>query len=339
MPQPAKPLAVTIGEPAGIGPDLIIAAWNERKRLKLPPFVVIGDAALLTRRALALGLPLATAAYDPGDGRSPLASALPVISVSEPMRAEPGKPEPGDAPLVIEAIRLAVEMAQAGDVAGLVTAPISKAALYRSGFHHPGHTEYLAALATSERGQPLMPVMMLASDALRTVPVTIHEPLDAVPGLLTKDLIEKTCRIVASDLQARFGIARPRLALAGLNPHAGEDGALGTQDRDVIAPAVEQLNAEGIDAQGPLPADTMFHERARAGYDVAICMYHDQALIPAKTLAFDRAVNVTLGLPFIRTSPDHGTAFDIAGTGKADPTSFVEALKLAATLSNRGGSS
>lgn len=332
MPQPARPLAVTMGEPAGIGPDVIVAAWHERKTLKLPPFVVIGDATILARRALAMGLPLATAAYEPGDGRSPFSSALPVISVSEPMQAEPGLPQSADAKLVIEAIRMAVDMARSGKAAGVVTAPISKAALYRDGFQHPGHTEFLAELSKSDGTEAPLPVMMIASDHLRTVPVTIHEPLEAVPKLLSRELIERSCRIVDADLRSRFGLAKPRLAVAGLNPHAGEDGALGAEDKDIIAPAIHQLQSEGIDARGPLPADTMFHAKARAGYDVAICMYHDQALIPAKTLAFEQAVNVTLGLPFIRTSPDHGTAFDIAGSGKADPTSFVEALNLAAAL-------
>jgi 4-hydroxythreonine-4-phosphate dehydrogenase len=214
----------------------------------------------------------------------------------------------------------------------VVTNPVAKAVLYRTGFAEPGHTEFLAKLAQEQTGRAWHPVMMLWSEELAVVPVTIHLPVRDVPGELTADLIVETGRIVARDLEQRFGIARPRLALAGLNPHAGEDGALGEEDGAIVAPAVERLRAEGIDARGPIPADTMFHAAARRGYDAALAMYHDQALIPIKTLAFDHAVNVTLGLPFVRTSPDHGTAFDIAGTGRANPTSLVAALRLAARL-------
>jgi 4-hydroxythreonine-4-phosphate dehydrogenase len=213
-----------------------------------------------------------------------------------------------------------------------VTNPVAKAVLYRTGFAEPGHTEFLARLAQEATGRAAHPVMMLWSPELAVVPVTIHLPVREVPQRLTIELIAETGRIVAHDLRARFGIARPRLALAGLNPHAGEEGALGAEDAAVVAPAVERLRREGIDARGPLPADTMFHAAARRSYDAALAMYHDQALIPIKTLAFDHAVNVTLGLPFVRTSPDHGTAFDIAGTGRADPASLVAALRLAARL-------
>jgi 4-hydroxythreonine-4-phosphate dehydrogenase len=219
-----------------------------------------------------------------------------------------------------------------GRAAALVTNPVAKSVLYRAGFAEPGHTEFLGRLAQEATGRPVTPVMMLWAPELAVVPVTIHIPLREVFAVLTTALIVKTARIVARDLTGRFGIARPRLALAGLNPHAGEDGTLGKEDETIVAPAVAQLKAEGIDARGPLPADTLFHERARKTYDVALCMYHDQALIPIKTLAFDHGVNVTLGLPFVRTSPDHGTAFDIAGTGKADPSSLAAALKLAARL-------
>jgi 4-hydroxythreonine-4-phosphate dehydrogenase len=220
----------------------------------------------------------------------------------------------------------------AGRAAAVVTNPVAKNVLYRSGFAEPGHTEFLAKLAAEATAKPVQPVMMLWSAELAVVPVTIHLPLRDVVSRLTTQLIVDTGRIVARDLASRFGIARPRIAVAGLNPHAGEEGALGEEDRSIVAPAVKQLRAEGIDAIGPLPADTLFHERARARYDVAMCMYHDQALIPIKTLAFEHAVNVTLGLPFVRTSPDHGTAFDIAGTGKANPSSLVAALALAARL-------
>jgi 4-hydroxythreonine-4-phosphate dehydrogenase len=220
-----------------------------------------------------------------------------------------------------------------GSAAAVVTKPVAKNVLYRSGFAEPGHTEYLAKLAQGSTGKRMHPVMMLWSPELAVVPVTIHLPLREVVARLSTDLIVQTGRIVARDLIARFGIARPRLVVAGLNPHAGEDGALGKEDLDVVQPAVERLRADGIDARGPLPADTLFHAAARSSYDVALAMYHDQALIPIKTLAFDHAVNVTLGLPFIRTSPDHGTAFDIAGSGRADPSSLIAAIALAARLS------
>jgi 4-hydroxythreonine-4-phosphate dehydrogenase len=217
----------------------------------------------------------------------------------------------------------------------MVTNPVAKNILYRAGFADPGHTEYLAKLAEESSGVRPLPVMLLWAPELAVVPVTIHLPLKDVFATLTTDLIVETCRVVAHDMRARFGIARPRLAVAGLNPHAGEQGTLGTEDLTIVRPAVERLIAEGIDAHGPLPADSMFHRAARETYDVAIAMYHDQALIPIKTLAFEHAVNVTLGLPFVRTSPDHGTAFDIAGTGRADPSSLIAAIKLAARISAR----
>jgi 4-hydroxythreonine-4-phosphate dehydrogenase len=214
----------------------------------------------------------------------------------------------------------------------VVTNPIAKSVLYNAGFKFPGHTEFLADLGIKAFGQNVIPVMMIAGPMLRTVPVTIHIPLKDVPAALTETLIYQTCRIVAHDLNGRFGLSAPRLAISGLNPHAGEDGALGSEDAAIIAPAVARLRADGIDAFGPLPGDTMFHASARDTYDVAICMYHDQALIPAKALGFDDAVNVTLGLPFIRTSPDHGTAFSLAGTGKAKSSSLIAALKMAAGM-------
>ena len=220
----------------------------------------------------------------------------------------------------------------AGAAAAIVTNPVAKNVLYKSGFAEPGHTEFLAKLVEETTGKSLRSVMLLWSPELAVVPVTIHLPLKEIFKELSTGLIVETGRIVARDFRTRFRIARPRLVIAGLNPHAGEEGTLGEEDRAIVAPAVAQLSAEGIDVRGPLPADSLFHERARATYDAALCMYHDQALIPIKTLAFDRAVNVTLGLPFVRTSPDHGTAFDIAGTGRADPSSLVAALRLAARL-------
>jgi 4-hydroxythreonine-4-phosphate dehydrogenase len=268
----------------------------------------------------------------PAEAGAAFERALPVVPLDLAVTAAPGKPDASSAPAAIASIRRAVADVLAGHAAGIVTNPIAKNVLYRAGFAEPGHTEFLGRLAAEATGQAVQPVMMLWSSELAVVPVTIHLPLREVVAALSTDLIVETGRIVARDLSARFGVKRPRIAIAGLNPHAGEAGALGEEDATIVAPAVAQLKAEGIDVLGPLPADTMFHERARATYDVALCMYHDQALIPIKTLAFDHAVNVTLGLPFVRTSPDHGTAFDIAGTGKADPSSLVAALTLAARL-------
>jgi 4-hydroxythreonine-4-phosphate dehydrogenase len=327
------PLALTLGEPAGIGPDLTLAVWRRRVELDLPPFYIIGDVDFLKARARTLGLDVPLTVVAPSQAPAAFERALPVVPLDLAVTAAPGKPDASSAPAAIASIRRAVADVMAGEAAAVVTNPVAKNVLYRSGFAEPGHTEFLARLATEATGKPWRPVMMLWSSELAVVPVTIHLPLKDVVAALTTELIVETGRIVAHDLSARFGVARPRIAIAGLNPHAGEDGGLGAEDHAIVAPAVAQLKAEGIDAIGPLPADTMFHERARAGYDVAMCMYHDQALIPIKTLAFDHAVNVTLGLPFVRTSPDHGTAFDIAGTGRADPTSLVAALALAARLS------
>jgi 4-hydroxythreonine-4-phosphate dehydrogenase len=254
------------------------------------------------------------------------------VPLENRLAERPGRPDPASAAGIVESIERAVADCLSGRASAVVTNPIAKKPLYEAGFRFPGHTEFLGHLAERATGKPCLPVMMLAGPTLRTVPVTIHVPLAEVPGLLTTALIVSTARVVAADLASRFGIARPRLAVAGLNPHAGEDGGMGSEDIRVIGPAVAALRAEGIEAFGPLPADTMFHREARAGYDAAICMYHDQALIPVKTLAFDETVNVTLGLPFVRTSPDHGTAFDIAGRGAARPDSLIAALRLAATL-------
>jgi 4-hydroxythreonine-4-phosphate dehydrogenase len=255
-----------------------------------------------------------------------------VVALGLPATAEPGEPDATSAPAAIASIDRAVADVVSGVAAAVVTNPVAKSVLYKGGFTDPGHTEYLAKLSFQQTGNPAWPVMMLWSPEVAVVPVTIHVPFQEVPQRLTRDLIFETGRVVARDLIDRFGIVQPRLAIAGLNPHAGEEGAMGKEDATVVRPAIERLIADGIDARGPLPADTMFHEAARKTYDAALCMYHDQALIPIKTLAFDHAVNVTLGLPFVRTSPDHGTAFDIAGTGKANPSSLVAALKLAARL-------
>jgi 4-hydroxythreonine-4-phosphate dehydrogenase len=326
-----QPLALTLGEPAGIGPDITLLAWLRRDELKLPPFYLLGDAAFIARRAKALGLEVSVAEVGAEKTQAAFAHALPVVATGKPATAEPGKPDASSAEAAITSIRRAVADVQAGLASAVVTNPIAKSVLYRAGFKHPGHTEYLAELAAGN-GRTPQPVMMLWSPALAVVPVTIHLSLREAIAQLNTDLIVSTARIVAASLKNRFGIARPRLALSGLNPHAGEDGSLGSEDKTIVAPAVEMLRGEGIDARGPLPADTMFHEAARKTYDCAICMYHDQALIPIKTLAFDDGVNVTLGLPFIRTSPDHGTAFDIAGTGRANPASLIAALRLAARM-------
>jgi 4-hydroxythreonine-4-phosphate dehydrogenase len=330
----ALPLALTLGEPAGIGPDLTIQLWRRRAEFKLPAFYLIGDPDFVTHRARVLGLDIALRALTPAEASEAFARALPVVPLdAPPVTATPGKPDASSAPAAIASIRRAVADVLAGNAAAIVTNPVAKNVLYRSGFAEPGHTEFLARLVQEATGKAARPVMMLWSPELAVVPVTIHLPLKDVVTQLTAELVTETGRIAAHDLSARFGISRPRIAVAGLNPHAGEEGALGEEDRTIVAPAVKRLQAEGIDAVGPLPADTLFHERARAAYDVALCMYHDQALIPIKTLAFDHAVNVTLGLPFVRTSPDHGTAFDIAGKGTADPSSLVAALTLAARLS------
>ena len=326
------PLALSGGDPAGIGPDIVLAAYLRRVELGLPPFLYLGDPAVLSQRARLLGLDVPLAEADAGTALDIFRRALPVLPVPAGIEVEVGRPHVGSARATIAAIETAVALALSGKAAGVVTNPIAKAVLYDAGFGFPGHTEFLADLAEKATGRPVLPVMMIAGPLLRTIPVTIHIPLKDVPGALTADLVAETCRIAAHDLRQRFGIAAPRLAVAGLNPHAGEDGAIGHEDRDIIHPAIVRLRAEGIDAFGPLPADTMFHAEARARYDVAVCMYHDQALIPAKALGFDDGVNVTLGLPFVRTSPDHGTAFGIAGKGIARETSLVAALKLAAEL-------
>lgn len=327
----AKPLALTLGEPAGIGPDIAIAAWLRRTELGLPPFYVLGDGDFIGMRAKALGVPVKLAEVRADQTSEVFADALPIVATGEAATALPGRPDSTSAPSAIASIRRAVDDVIAGRAAAVVTNPIAKSVLYRAGFEHPGHTEFLAELAAVGGRRP-QPVMMLWSPALAVVPVTVHQSLrDAIAGL-TSELIVTTARIVVMDLKARLGVARPRLAISGLNPHAGEDGTLGGEEQTIIAPAIAILRDEGIDVRGPLPADTMFHAGARANYDCALCMYHDQALIPIKTVAFDDAVNVTLGLPFIRTSPDHGTAFDIAGTGRANPSSLIAALRLAARM-------
>ncbi|MER9131522.1 4-hydroxythreonine-4-phosphate dehydrogenase PdxA [Mesorhizobium sp. M0768] len=330
------PLALSVGDPSGVGPDIAIAAWQARESAGVPSFYLLADPALIAARAHRLGTDIAIAETTPALAPGVFSRALPVVALAARFVDSPGRPDPADAAGIIEAIDRAVADCLAGRAAAVVTCPIAKKPLYDAGFRFPGHTEYLAHLASLHTGTEVIPVMLLAGPDLRTVPVTIHIALAEVPKALTTDLIVATGRITAADLANRFGIAKPRLAIAGLNPHAGEGGTMGTEDERIVRPAVDRLRQEGIDAFGPLPADTLFHARARAGYDVALCMYHDQALIPAKALAFDEAVNVTLGLPFVRTSPDHGTAFDIAGKGIARAGSLIAALKLARVLADTG---
>ena len=327
----AKPLALTSGEPAGIGPDITLKAWLRREELKLPPFYLLGDRDLLDGRARALGVKVKTADVRAEDAAGVFPDALPIVSIGCRATAQPGRPDHTSADAAIASIRQAVAETAAGRASAVVTNPIAKSVLYNAGFRHPGHTEFLAELAASG-GKTPQPVMMLWSPALAVVPVTIHVPLREAISRLSTELIVTTAHIVVADLKTRFGLAQPRLAVSGLNPHAGEDGSLGGEEKTIVTPAIEILRDQGIEIRGPVPADTMFHEAARKTYDCAICMYHDQALIPIKTVAFDEAVNVTLGLPFIRTSPDHGTAFDIAGTGRANPSSLIAALRLAARI-------
>jgi len=329
---PDLPLAVSLGDPAGIGPEVIAKCWDNRSAFDLPPFVAIGDGHSL---AAVWDGPI-TVIDDPGEADAAFDLGLPLLQVSAATPDLAGHPSIAGAHCSLDSLELAVGLARSGSVAAVVTGPVAKEQLYAIGFTHPGHTEFLAELATRDEKTPL-PVMLLWSPTLAVVPVTIHVPLREAIAQLTSELIVTTSRILVADLIRRFGIARPRLAIAGLNPHAGENGSLGHEDQAIVAPAVATLRAEGIDARGPLPADTMFHAAARQTYDCAVCMYHDQALIPIKTLAFDDGVNVTLGLPFIRTSPDHGTAFDIAGTGRANPSSLIAALRLAARMAASQG--
>ncbi|MCH2094236.1 MAG: 4-hydroxythreonine-4-phosphate dehydrogenase PdxA [Rhodobacteraceae bacterium] len=310
-------VALTCGEPAGIGPEVAVAARRQLGRDL--PFFWIGDTGHLPKGTRFQKI------QSPVEAQDVAGSILPVLEHAFPGPAVAGTPDPTLAQGVVDVIARAVGLVQSGQASAICTLPIHKKALQDgAGFTYPGHTEFLAALA----GQDDV-VMMLASDELRVVPVTIHIALDQVAKALTPDLLERRIRITHDALHRQFGLSTPRLAVAGLNPHAGEGGRMGHQEMTLIQPILDKLRAEGMAISGPHSADTMFHARARAGYDAAICMYHDQALIPIKTLDFDRGVNVTLGLPFIRTSPDHGTALDIAGKGVANPTSTVEALRLA----------
>ena len=322
------PLALTMGEPAGIGGEITLKAWRERAA---PPFFVIDDPARLIALAQATGLDVPVREIrDPGEAARAFSNALPVLAQPLPRAPVPGRPDPANAPAVIAAIERAVTLVRNRQASAVVTNPIQKETLYDAGFAYPGHTEFLGVLANVAH-----PVMMLVGPELRVVPVTVHLSLaDALVTLSTATIV--TCgRITAAALTRDFGIARPRLAVAALNPHASEAGAMGHEEHDIIAPAVAALAAQGIDVSGPAPADTLFHAAARARYDAVLCMYHDQALIPLKTLDFERGINITLGLPFIRTSPDHGTATDIAGRGIANPASLIAALTTASAMATR----
>lgn len=322
-PVAALPLAVALGDPSGIGPEIAAKAWERRRALGLAPFFVVGDARSI---AAVWHGPVAQIA-DPAAALGTFDGALPLIQVSDSDEIEPGRPSAAGARCALDSLELAVGLTRSGAAAALVTGPVAKAQLYAIGFVHPGQTEFVAERCGVARENV---VMMLAGPSLRTVPITTHVPLRDVPGLLSIELIVARARTTERGLVRDFAIARPRLAIAGFNPHAGEGGAIGREEIDLIAPAIDRLREEGIDVVGPLPADTMFHPRARAQYDAALCLYHDQALIPLKTLHFDEGVNLTLGLPIVRTAPDHGTAFDIAGTGRADPGAMIAAIRLAA---------
>ncbi len=329
-PLAAAPLAVTLGDPAGVGPEIVAAAWAAL-RASGPSFLAVGDARTLA----AAGAPVAPIA-GAAEASDRFADALPVLDLPLSEPPVPGRPSPQAAPFVVRWIEAAVQLALDGAATGVVTAPIAKAALYEAGFAYPGHTEFIGELT---RAAPMAgargPVMMLAAGNLRAALVTVHEPLARVPALVTEERIVAAGIVLAEALRRDFGIAQPRIAVAGLNPHAGEGGALGREEIEVVGPAVEALQRRGVDARGPLPADSLFHEAARATYDAVLCLYHDQALIPVKMLDFWGGVNLTLGLPIVRTSPDHGTAFDIAGQGVARPDSLIAAIRMAAAIAAR----
>jgi 4-hydroxythreonine-4-phosphate dehydrogenase len=326
------PLAISLGDPAGVGPELIAAAWMHREDYDLPPFFVAGGAEVLRAAAARRGIPVNIAElFHPAEAFNCFGHSLPVLAGVDGIYS-PGKPDRAGAKLAFASLGEATELVIRGEASALVTAPIAKALLAEVGFAYPGQTEFVAAACSYAPGDA---VMMLAGRQLRTVPLTVHVALRDVPGLITSTLIERKARIVAMALVRDFGIEHPRIAVAALNPHAGEQGRMGAEDSHIIAPAVAALAAEGIQITGPHSADGLFTAHARGSYDVALCMYHDQALIPLKTLEFDNGVNVTLGLPLVRTSPDHGTAFDIAGTGTADPGAMIAAIRMAGECAAR----
>jgi 4-hydroxythreonine-4-phosphate dehydrogenase len=320
------PLVLSLGEPAGIGPEVVAKAWAALRCEA--PFFVVGDAWLLAAQGIAV-----SEIGHPSEAAATFGRALPVLHHPAPAPVTAGTPDVRNAGVVADWIEQSVALCLSDDASGLVTAPIAKAPLYAAGFRFPGHTEFIAELtADAPLDGTRGPVMMLTARDLRACLVTIHLPLDQVPEMVTAERVKRTARVVHEAMRRDFGIARPRLALAALNPHAGENGALGLQEIEVLRPAAEALRAGGIAITDPLPADTMFHDEARANYDAAICLYHDQALIPVKTLDFWGGVNATLGLPIVRTSPDHGTGFEIAGKGVARPDSLIAAIRLASEM-------
>ena len=332
------PVAVTMGDPAGIGGEITFMTWRDH-RTSLPPFYVLDDPDRLERLAQRTGIDIPIREIDTAeDALSNAGDALPVARLSRPVSALPGDDSTADGLMVIESIDRAIDAAMDGQAAGMTTNPIQKSRLYDAGFTAPGHTEYLGERA----GLSAPPVMLLAGPNLRVVPVTIHLALKDAIAALTEDEIVRTLDTTIAALRSDFGIRKPRVAVSGLNPHAGESGHMGREEIDIIAPAIKRVSEADVDAdvQGPLAGDTMFHEAARGTYDVAVCMYHDQALIPMKTLDFDNGVNVSVGLPFVRTSPDHGTAYNIAGSATANPTSLVSAIRMAGEIAAcRGGTS
>jgi 4-hydroxythreonine-4-phosphate dehydrogenase len=322
------PLAVAMGDPAGIGPEIIAKAWAARGLHNLTPFFAVGDPRAI---ATVWPGPVATVA-SPDEAAGAFDAALPVLRVADAGAIVPGEPSADGARCALESLELATGLARSGAASGLVTGPVSKVQLYQIGFTHPGQTEFVAERCGVARDNA---VMMLAGPTLRVVPITTHIPLIQVAEAISIDLLVAKARVTARGLLRNFGIESPRLAFAGFNPHAGESGAIGREEIEIVTPAIDRLRAEGIDAVGPFAADTMFHPRARATYDAAMCLYHDQALVPIKTLHFDEGVNMTLGLPIVRTSPDHGTAFGIAGRDEAEPGAMIAAIKLAASAAQR----
>lgn len=322
------PLAVAMGDPAGIGPEIAAKAWSARELQSLPPFFTVGDPRAVEK---IWDGPIARIT-NPDEAAAVFGDALPVLVIGDNLEVVPGVPDVESARCALQSLEVAAGLTRSGAASALVTGPVSKAQLYRIGFTYPGQTEFVAERCgvASENT-----VMMLAGPTLRVVPITVHVALAEVPSLISQELIVAKARVTARGLHRNFGIEKPRLAFAGLNPHAGESGAIGREEIDILMPAIEQLRAEGIDAIGPFAADTMFHARARAGYDAALCLYHDQALIPIKTLHFDDGVNTTLGLPIVRTSPDHGTAFGIAGRDEANPGAMIAAIRMAAAQAER----
>lgn len=333
----SPPIAITMGDPAGIGIETVIKAWQQRVDSCLPPFYLIGDSNHLVKVSERAGLRLPYKEIkESAEANDLFSDFLPVIDCQLAASAFPGQPEPANGSATIQSIELAVEHVASGQARAIVTNPINKKVLHETGFDFPGHTEFLADLAVKLGASQTLPhpVMMLAIPDLRVVPLTIHTAIADVPNAITKDLLCKTARVLAKSLEIDFGFHHPRIAVAGLNPHAGESGSFGNEEVDTIAPAIEDLKAEDIDIAGPFPADTLFHAQARSEYDGVLCMYHDQALIPLKTIDFFKGVNITLGLPFVRTSPDHGTGYDIAGTFQAVPDSLIEAIRTADSIAN-----